>query len=172
MARAAGRIIVTGGAGLIGSALVWQLNRDGYDDALVVDRLGRSEKWSHLVPLRFAEYLEAEEFFPRIAEHPDAFGPIAAVYHLGACSATTERDATYLIENNYRRTQDDRPLGARPRARGSSTRRRRRRTVRAKPICAKTSTRTPRRRSTCTATRSTSSICGRAARAFSTASSG
>ena len=67
---------------------------------------GRSEKWRHLVPLRFSEYLEAEEFYPRIVENPDAFGSIAEVYHLGACSATTERDATYLIANNYRTTQD------------------------------------------------------------------
>ena len=100
-----GRTIVTGGAGLIGSALLWQLNRDGCDDVIVVDRLGCSEKWRHLVPLRFAEYLEAEEFVPRIVAKPEAFGPIAAVYHLGACSATTERDATYLIENNYRCSQ-------------------------------------------------------------------
>lgn len=103
--QSGGRIVVTGGAGLIGSALLWQLNRDGYDDAIVVDRLGRSEKWKHLVPLRFAEYLEAEEFFPRIAAQPEAFGPIAAVYHLGACSVTTERDATYLVANNYRLSQ-------------------------------------------------------------------
>jgi ADP-L-glycero-D-manno-heptose 6-epimerase len=101
-----GRTIVTGAAGLIGSALVWELNRHGVDDAIVVDRLGRGEKWRHLVPLRFSEYLEAEEFYPRIAENPGAFGPIAEVYHLGACSATTERDATYLIANNYRTTQD------------------------------------------------------------------
>ncbi len=100
-----GRTIVTGAAGLIGSALVWELNRLGVDDAIVVDRLGRSEKWRHLVPLRFAEYLEADEFYPRLAANPDAFGPIAEVYHLGACSATTERDATYLIANNYRTTQ-------------------------------------------------------------------
>jgi ADP-L-glycero-D-manno-heptose 6-epimerase len=101
-----GRTIVTGAAGLIGSALVWELNRHGVEDAIVVDRLGRSDKWRHLVPLRFSEYLEAEEFYPRIAENPNAFGPIAEVYHLGACSATTERDATYLIANNYRTTQD------------------------------------------------------------------
>ena len=101
-----GRTIVTGAAGLIGSALVWELNRHGVDDAIVVDRLGRGEKWRHLVPLRFSEYLEAEEFYPRIAENPGAFGPIAEVYHLGACSATTERDATYLIANNYRTTQE------------------------------------------------------------------
>jgi ADP-L-glycero-D-manno-heptose 6-epimerase len=101
-----GRTIVTGAAGLIGSALVWELNRRGVDDAILVDRLGRSEKWRHLVPLRFSDYLEAEEFYPRIAEQPEAFGPIGEVYHLGACSATTERDATYLIANNYRTTQE------------------------------------------------------------------
>ena len=100
-----GRVVVTGGAGLIGSALLWQLNRDGYEDAIVVDRLGHSEKWKHLVPLRFAEYLEAEEFFPRIAAQPDAYGRISSVYHLGACSVTTERDATYLVANNYRLSQ-------------------------------------------------------------------
>lgn len=101
-----GHTIVTGAAGLIGSALVWELNRHGIEDAILVDRLGRSEKWRHLVPLRFSEYLEAEEFYPRIVENPGAFGSIAEVYHLGACSATTERDATYLIANNYRTTQD------------------------------------------------------------------
>lgn len=104
--EASGRVVVTGGAGLIGSALIRQLNLDGVDDIVVVDRLGRSEKWRHLVPLRFAEYLEAEEFYPRIVARPDAFGAVAEVYHLGACSATTERDATYLIANNYRRTQE------------------------------------------------------------------
>jgi ADP-L-glycero-D-manno-heptose 6-epimerase len=101
-----GRTIVTGAAGLIGSALVWELNRRGVDDAILVDRLGRSEKWRHLVPLHYCDYLEAEEFYPRLAENPDAFGSIAEVYHLGACSATTERDATYLIANNYRTTQE------------------------------------------------------------------
>lgn len=104
--RRPGRIVVTGGAGLIGSALVWQLNRDGVDDVLIVDRLGESEKWRHLVPLHFREYVEVEEFYPRIAAAPDAFGSIATVYHLGACSDTTERDATYLVTNNYRRSQE------------------------------------------------------------------
>lgn len=94
------RVIVTGAAGLIGSALVWQLNRDGVDDAILVDRLATSEKWRHLVPLRFSDYCEADDFFERIAREPEAFGPISAVYHLGACSDTTERDAAYLIRNN------------------------------------------------------------------------
>jgi ADP-L-glycero-D-manno-heptose 6-epimerase len=101
-----GRIVVTGAAGLIGSALVWQLNREGIDDILAVDRLGTSEKWRHLVPLRFADYLDAEEFFARIAAEPGAFGEIAGVFHLGACSSTTERDASYLVANNVRRSQE------------------------------------------------------------------
>ncbi|HEY0615572.1 MAG TPA: ADP-glyceromanno-heptose 6-epimerase [Candidatus Elarobacter sp.] len=102
----AGRTVVTGAAGLIGSALLRQLNLEGTDDAIAVDRLGTSEKWRHLVPLRFADYLDADEFYARIARDPSAFGEIATVYHLGACSSTTERDASYLIANNVRRSQE------------------------------------------------------------------
>jgi nucleoside-diphosphate-sugar epimerase len=76
------KTIVTGAAGLIGSALVRQLNLDAVEDIVVVDRLGESEKWRHLVPLRFADYLEAEEFFARIADDPDAFGDVGTVFHL------------------------------------------------------------------------------------------
>jgi ADP-L-glycero-D-manno-heptose 6-epimerase len=100
------RTVITGAAGLIGSALLWQLNREGVDDAIVVDRLGTSEKWRHLVPLRFADYCEADDFYARIARTPEAFGRISTVYHLGACSATTERDAAYLIRNNVGASQD------------------------------------------------------------------
>ncbi|GAC1425442.1 MAG: ADP-glyceromanno-heptose 6-epimerase [Candidatus Velthaea sp.] len=101
-----GRIVVTGGAGLIGSALVWQLNREGIDDAIVVDRLASSEKWRHLVPLRFSDYLEADGFYERIAREPESLGRIDAVYHLGACSATTQRDAAYLVRNNVVAAQE------------------------------------------------------------------
>jgi ADP-L-glycero-D-manno-heptose 6-epimerase len=104
--RTGGRLIVTGAAGLIGSALVRHLNLENQDDLIVVDRLGTTEKWRHLVPLRFADYLDAEEFFARIAAAPDAFGDVATVFHLGACSSTTERDASYLIANNVRRSQE------------------------------------------------------------------
>jgi ADP-L-glycero-D-manno-heptose 6-epimerase len=82
------------------------LNLAGVGDLIVVDRLGTSEKWRHLVPLRFAEYFDAEEFFARIDGAPGAFGDVAAVFHLGACSSTTERDASYLIANNVRRSQE------------------------------------------------------------------
>ena len=99
-----GTIVVTGGAGLIGSALVWALNRRGVDDILVVDRLDRSEKWRHLVPLRFADYLDADDFERRIAGGDD-FGNLGIVFHLGACSSTTEDDSDYLMRNNYQYTR-------------------------------------------------------------------
>jgi ADP-L-glycero-D-manno-heptose 6-epimerase len=99
------RIVVTGGAGLIGSALIWALNRRGIEDILVVDRLDSSEKWKHLVPLRFADYLDADDFADRIAA-AQSFGDVGAVFHLGACSSTTESDAGYLLRNNYEYTKN------------------------------------------------------------------
>jgi ADP-L-glycero-D-manno-heptose 6-epimerase len=99
-----GRIVVTGGAGLIGSALVWALNRRGLEDVLVVDRLDRSEKWRHLVPLRFADCIDADDFTAAAAEGR-TFGNVSTVFHLGACSSTTENDAGYLLRNNYEYTK-------------------------------------------------------------------
>ena len=99
-----GRIVITGGAGLIGSAVLWALNRRGIDDALVVDRLDASEKWKHLVPLRFADYVEADEF-AQFATAGRNFGDVRTVFHLGACSSTTERDAAFLLRNNYEYTK-------------------------------------------------------------------
>ncbi len=95
-----GRIVVTGGAGFIGSNIVRALNESGREDILVVDHLGLSDKWKNLRGLRFADYLEREEFRRRVLE--DRLGHIAGVVHMGACSATTERDASYLADNNYR----------------------------------------------------------------------
>jgi len=99
-----GTIIVTGGAGLIGSALVWALNRRGHDDILIVDRLDESEKWKHLVPLRYKDYVDADEFEARAIDG-DGFGDVSALLHMGACSATTERDADFLMRNNYEYTK-------------------------------------------------------------------
>lgn len=100
-----GRIAVTGGAGLIGSAVVWALNRRGIDDVLVVDRLDESEKWRHLVPLRIADYVDADAFVQGFDDRSDAFGDLRTIIHLGACSATTETDAGYLMRNNYEYTK-------------------------------------------------------------------
>jgi ADP-L-glycero-D-manno-heptose 6-epimerase len=99
-----GRIVVTGGAGLIGSAVIWALNRRGLEDILVVDRLDCSEKWRHLVPLRFADYVDADEFERRASEAV-TFGDVRTVFHFGACSSTTETDSGYLMRNNYEYTK-------------------------------------------------------------------
>jgi len=100
-----GRILLTGGAGLIGSTVLWALNRRGIDDVLVVDRLDKTEKWKHLVPLRFADYLDADDLTELLECDPEALGPIGTVVHLGACSSTTECDADFLMRNNYEYTK-------------------------------------------------------------------
>ncbi|MGO9480528.1 MAG: ADP-glyceromanno-heptose 6-epimerase [Candidatus Kryptoniota bacterium] len=104
-------IIVTGGAGFIGSAIVWKLNQLGQDDILVVDNLRTDEKWKNLVPLKFRDYMEKDEFLNLVinqrltARLRSEEEGIEAIIHMGACSSTTERDATFLIQNNFEYTK-------------------------------------------------------------------
>ena len=98
------KFIVTGGAGFIGSNVIAALNERGMDDILVVDLLGADEKWKNLVGLKYADYWEVDDF--RFHVRQDSLGEVDAVIHLGACSATTEHNASYLADNNYRFTRE------------------------------------------------------------------
>lgn len=99
------RILVTGGAGFIGSALVWELNRRGCENIVVCDRLSTDEKWKNLVPLKFADYIDGNDLLQAVQHSPTKLGRFDLVLHLGACSATTERDADYLMRNNFEFTK-------------------------------------------------------------------
>ncbi|MBX3167446.1 MAG: ADP-glyceromanno-heptose 6-epimerase [Candidatus Eremiobacteraeota bacterium] len=99
-----GRILVTGGAGLIGSAVIWFLNRQYRENILVADALDQSDKWKNLAALSFFDYLEGSELRGRLRN--DSLGPISCVFHLGACSDTRERDSRYLMDNNYAFTRE------------------------------------------------------------------
>lgn len=93
--------IVTGGAGFIGSAFVWKLNSEGIDNIIIVDRLGTTDKWENLVNGRVVDYFHKDDFLEMVREDRVPFN-VRGVVHMGACSSTTERDADYLMENNYR----------------------------------------------------------------------
>jgi ADP-L-glycero-D-manno-heptose 6-epimerase len=114
------RVLVTGGAGFIGSALVWALNRRGCENIVVCDRLGTDNKWRNLTPLRFADYVEADALLSRLQD--GKLGKFDLILHLGACSSTTERDAGYLIRNNYEFTRDLAAWALGQKSRGKKTR--------------------------------------------------
>ncbi|MEL7296112.1 MAG: ADP-glyceromanno-heptose 6-epimerase [Pseudomonadota bacterium] len=93
-------IVVTGGAGFIGANLVRRLNRETSEDIVVVDDLTDGHKFQNLVDLDIADYLDRDDFQQRLT-HSEAFGPISAVFHQGACSTTTEWDGRYMLRNNF-----------------------------------------------------------------------
>lgn len=93
-------IIVTGGAGFIGSNLVKALNNRGRRDILVVDDLSDGRKFINLADCDIGDYLDRDDFLERILMD-ESFGTLQAVFHQGACSTTTEWDGRYMMENNY-----------------------------------------------------------------------
>jgi ADP-L-glycero-D-manno-heptose 6-epimerase len=92
-------IVVTGGAGFIGSCVIRHLNDQGLTNLIVVDELRNTEKWKNLVGKKFVDVLSKSQLFDWL-EGKESL--IEAFIHLGACSDTMETDASYLLENNYR----------------------------------------------------------------------
>jgi len=95
-------IIITGGAGMIGSMIAWHLNQMlGRDDIVIVDRIQHQDQWQDLVHRRYSQYLDKDELLPWLE---NAKG-IDAIIHMGAISATTERDFNKLVADNIRYSQ-------------------------------------------------------------------
>ncbi|MCP4455856.1 MAG: ADP-glyceromanno-heptose 6-epimerase [Planctomycetes bacterium] len=97
-------IVVTGGAGFIGSALIAELNRRGQTDILVVDELGTSTSWKNLRALSFSDYMEKGDFLDLVIDGHVPEG-IDTVLHMGACSSTTQMDMSFLVQNNFEYTK-------------------------------------------------------------------
>lgn len=97
------RIIVTGAAGFIGRNVVAELNSRGNSNLILCDSLGVDEKWKNLRGLQYEDLIQPEDFVSKLEQ--GFFKDAVAIVHLGACSATTEKNADFLLENNYRFTR-------------------------------------------------------------------
>lgn len=92
-------ILLTGGAGFIGSCFLWKLNREGITDVLVVDELTDARKWPNLLGKRFREFIPKDALLPRLLR--GELGHLDAIVHLGARTTTTESDLAALLADNY-----------------------------------------------------------------------
>jgi ADP-L-glycero-D-manno-heptose 6-epimerase len=92
-------ILVTGGAGFIGSALVWRLNQEGFGDIVVADRMGDGPKWRNLAKRQIRRIINKNDLFSWLSEDSVA-SSIEAVFHMGASSSTVITDVDYLVANN------------------------------------------------------------------------
>ena len=99
-------LIVTGGAGFIGSNLVHELNAHGISDILVVDNFANAAKLVNLHGARFTDYMDKREFRRAIREDALGAGSVEAILHQGACSNTLEDDGVYMMDNNFQYTKD------------------------------------------------------------------
>ena len=99
-------LIVTGGAGFIGSNVVHELNAEGITDILVVDHMANVRKLENLHGARYADYMDKGEFRRAIAENALGCGRIEAILHQGACSNTLEDDGVYMMDNNFEYTKE------------------------------------------------------------------
>ncbi len=99
-------LIVTGGAGFIGSNLVHELNAHGIDDMLLVDHLANAAKHKNLAGAQFTDYLDKREFRRAINENALGASRIDAILHQGACTNTLEDDGAYMMDNNFQYTKE------------------------------------------------------------------
>lgn len=89
-------ILLTGGAGFIGSVLLGYLNKKGINNIVVVDKFRNSFKWKNLIDKDYIEFVDKEKFFSSFHQYK-----FDAIFHIGACSDTTELDMDYLFDNNF-----------------------------------------------------------------------
>jgi ADP-L-glycero-D-manno-heptose 6-epimerase len=99
-------LIVTGGAGFIGSNLVHELNAHGLTDILVVDNMANVKKFQNLHGARYVDYMDKRAFRRAISENALGAGRIEAIFHQGACSNTLEDDGVYMMDNNFQYTKE------------------------------------------------------------------
>lgn len=100
--RSSRPVVITGGAGMIGSMIAWHLNiACGRDDLIIVDRLQHPGQWQNLCHRRYADYLDRDQLLPWL----ESGVQVGAIIHMGATSATTERDFNLLMQNNFKYSQ-------------------------------------------------------------------
>jgi len=97
--------VITGGAGFIGSNILDKLNSKGLQNIIIVDNLGKSDKWQNLLGRRFENYFHKSSFLEKIEDDFHYFGKIETIIHMGACSCTTENNMDYLVHNNLHYSQ-------------------------------------------------------------------